>query len=248
MTDEAASRTAAQNAPDGVLEQLARLRSGAGPFVIGVTGPVAVGKSVFSSALKAGLERAPALARIELAATDGFLRPNTQLEALGLATEKGFPASYDTHALKAALAAVRAGPAVFPGYSHVTYDVEPDLARTLDRPDILIVEGLNLRLNAPGEPRLVDALIYLDADEADLEAWFVARFMGLWAIAEHDPASFYARFRSMSPEQAEGFARMVWTGINLRNLREHIVHARAEADLVVRKGPDHAIVAVEARG
>ena len=90
--------------------------------------------------------------------------------------------------------------------------------------------------------------IYLDAEEADLEAWFVARFMGLWSAAEHDPASFYVRFRGMTPEQAEGFARMVWTGINLRNLREHIVHARAEADLVVRKGADHAIVSVATRG
>ena len=247
MTDETTGRLAADTVPDGLLRHLDRLRPTTGTFVIGVTGSVAVGKSVFSNALKARLAVAPGAPRIELAATDGFLRPNADLEAQGLAAEKGFPVSYDADALRAALAAVRVGPARFPGYSHVTYDVAPDLARTLDRPDILIIEGLNLRLNAPAQPRLIDALIYLDADEADLEAWFVARFLGLWAAAEHDPGSFYVRFRSMSPEQAEGFARMIWTGINLRNLREHIVHARAEADIVVRKGADHAVVAVEAR-
>lgn len=247
MTDETTGRPLAETVPDGVLDHLARLRPRTGAFVVGITGSVSVGKSVFSKALKARLTGAAGSPRIALAATDGFLRSNAELEAQGLASEKGFPASYDTEALRAALAAIRLGPTRFPGYSHVTYDVAPDLARTLDRPDILIIEGLNLRLNALGQPRLIDALIYLDADEADLEAWFVARFMGLWAAAEHDPASFYVRFRSMTPEQADAFARMIWTGINLRNLREHIVHARAEADIVVRKGADHAVVAVEAR-
>ena len=229
-----------------VVENLRRRRPEQGPFIIAITGSVSVGKSVFSKALKARLEAWPAT--VELAATDGFLRPNAQLDAEGLATEKGFPVSYDTAALRAALADVRTGPARFPGYSHVTYDVDDALARVLDRPNILIVEGLNLRLDASGAPRLIDALIYLDAEETDLESWFVARFMGLWAASEHDPASFYVRFRTMSAEQAEGFARMVWTGINLRNLREHIVHARAEADLVVRKGADHGIVGLEVRG
>ena len=245
MTDDAEPCPTGDKLMVAVVEYLRPRRPPQGPFIIGVTGSVAVGKSVFSKALKARLEAWPAT--VELAATDGFLRPNAQLDAEGLSSEKGFPVSYDTAALRAALSGVRTGPARFPGYSHVTYDVDDALARVLDRPSILIVEGLNLRLNAPGQPRLLDALIYLDADEADLEAWFVARFMGLWAAAAHDPASFYVRFRAMSPVQAESFARMVWTGINLRNLREHIVHARAEADLVVRKGADHGIVGVEAR-
>ena len=245
MTDGAEPRLADDGMMHAVIECLQRRRPQSGPFIVGVTGSVAAGKSVFSSALKTRLQAWPAT--VELAATDGFLQANAHLDAQGLATEKGFPVSYDTEGLRSALSSVRSGATVFPGYSHVTYDVEPSLARTLDRPDILIIEGLNLRLEAPGAPRLIDALIYLDAEEADLEAWFVARFMGLWAAAETEPASFYARFRSMDAAQAEGFARMVWTGINLRNLREHIVHARAEADLVVRKGPDHGIVGVEAR-
>jgi type I pantothenate kinase len=227
----------------GVAARILALRSPAGPVIVGVTGSVAAGKSVFAAALAKAL--AAEGRRIEIVATDGFLRTNADLDAAGLSSEKGFPVSYDTAALKAALKAIRKGPAVFPGYSHTTYDVEPALARTIAPPDILIVEGLNLALNAPGAPRLVDCLIYLDAEEADLEAWFVARFMGLWAAAAHDPTSFYTRFRGMTPEAAEAFARMVWTGINLRNLRDHIIHARAMADLVVRKGPDHGIVAVE---
>ncbi len=245
MTDDAKPRLADDSPMDAIVGHLHRRRPQSGPFIVGVTGSVAAGKSVFSKALKARLEAWPAT--VELAATDGFLRPNAELEAEGLATEKGFPVSYDTAGLRAALAGVRAGPVRLPGYSHVTYDVDAALARTVDRPDVLIVEGLNLRLDGPDEPKLIDALIYLDAEETDLEAWFVARFMGLWAAAEFDPTSFYARFRSMSPEQADGFARMVWTGINLRNLREHIVHARAAADLVVRKGADHNIIAVETR-
>jgi type I pantothenate kinase len=248
LTDQAKGLSS-ETSPLAEIEAYLRgRRSEAGPFIIGVTGSVAAGKSVFSNTLKAALEAWPGPPSVELAATDGFLLPNARLEALGLSNDKGFPTSYDTETLRAALTAVRAGPAVFPGYSHVTYDVDPGLARTIDAPDILIVEGLDLRLNAPGAARAIDVLIYLDAEEADLEAWFVARFMGLWAAAEHDPTSFYVRFRGMTPEQAKGFAQMVWTGINLRNLREHIVHARAEADLVVRKGLDHAIVSVAARG
>ena len=248
MTDQALGPSSDSSPLADIDAQLRDRRPPAGPFIIGVTGSVAVGKSVFSNTLKATLEAWPESPRVELAVTDGFLLPNAKLDAMGLATEKGFPVSYDTAGLRAALEGVRTGPALFPGYSHVTYDVDPGLGRTLDRPDVLIVEGLNLRLNSPGEARLIDALIYLDAEETDLEAWFVARFMGLWASAEHDPGSFYARFRSLSAKQADGFARMVWTGINLRNLREHIVHARAEADLVVRKGADHGIVGVEVRG
>jgi type I pantothenate kinase len=205
------------------------------PFIIAITGSVAAGKSAFAAAL-AGVFSG----RVEVASTDGFLFPNAVLDARGLTLRKGFPESFDTEALADTLALARVGPAVFRGYSHVTYDVDAGLVRRIDRPDVLIIEGLGL-----GPHRgAVDALIYLDADEADLESWFVARFMELWAGAEHDPASFYARFRGMDRAAAAAFARSVWSGINLPNLREHISTQRDRADLVVRKGPGHAIVEI----
>ncbi len=213
------------------------------PYLVGVTGGVAAGKSVFAGRLQAMLA-AEGLA-VEVVATDGFLLPNDRLTELGLMDQKGFPPSYDTEAMTAALAAIRLGPTRFPAYSHVTYDVDPALARTLVPPDVLIAEGLNLR--RPGAAQAVDLLIYLDAEEADLEAWFTARFLGLWAAAEHDPASFYARFRHLDREGAAGVAKWVWDGINLPNLRQHIAPARAEADLVVKKAADHRLAALGVR-
>jgi len=124
----------------------------------------------------------------------------------------------------------------------VTYDVDPTAARVIDRPGVLLVEGLALGLDRPPAPGLVDCLIYLDAEEAQLEAWFVARFMAFWEAAEHDPTSFYARFRGLDRAGAEALAHAVWNGINLPNLRGHIAPVRAHADLIAIKGPDHAIV------
>ena len=222
---------------------LTPFRPAAGPFVVGITGSVAVGKSTFAQALKTAFEAAGDQA--ELTCTDGFLHANARLEELGLTVQKGFPASYDHAALRAALEGVRRGPVRFPGYSHVTYDVDEALAREVAPPGVLIIEGLTLRHPLTGPPGLLDALIYLEADEADLERWFVARFMGLWDLAEHDPTSFYARFRSMSRPEAQAFGKMVWERINLPNLRDHIAPARAVADLVVRKSGDHAIAGVE---
>lgn len=227
-----------------IAARLAPFRPAAGPFVVGVTGSVAVGKSTFAQGLKAAFEAGGD--QVELSCTDGFLHSNARLEALGLTIQKGFPASYDHDALRAALEGVRARPTRFPGYSHVTYDVDVALARTIAPPGVLIIEGLTLRHPLTGPPGLLDALIYLEAAEADLERWFVARFMGLWEAAEHDPGSFYARFRAMSAPEAEAFGKMVWERINLPNVRDHIAPARALADLVVRKGADHAIEGVEA--
>lgn len=226
-----------------VAERLAARRPPEGTYVVGVTGAVAAGKSVFAQALADRLARDGA--RVELVCTDGFLLPNARLAELELTNQKGFPPSYDHAALRAALEGVRRAPTVFPGYSHVTYDVDPALARTLDPPEVLVIEGLNL-VPTHG-PSLIDTLVYLDADEAHLQAWFTGRFMGLWEAAEHDPASFYARFRGMSRPEAEGLAAMVWEKINLKNLRDHIAPARDLADLVVRKGPEHEILGVEAR-
>lgn len=221
-----------------VLDALAPLRPASGPFIVGVTGSVAVGKSTFASQLQARLDGA------ELVCSDGFLHPNAKLEELGSLARKGVPDTYDHPALAAALAAIRTGPAIFPTHSHVTYDIDPLLARRLKPPPVLIVEGLTLRDPATGPASLLDALIYLEADEADLERWYVARFLELWEAAETDPTSFYARFRHMDRDQTDALARTVWRQVNLKTLHDHIVHARPRADLIVSKGPDHAIVGV----
>jgi type I pantothenate kinase len=214
-----------------------------GTYVVGVTGSVASGKSTLAVRLETLLaERG---AQVERVATDGFLLPNPVLDARGLTNRKGFPETYDLAALAAALAAVRQGPARFPAYSHVTYDLDPAADRTLDKPDILIIEGLALGLDRPPRPGAIDCLVYLDADEAHLEAWFVARFLEFWEAAESDPASFYARFRTFDRPGAEALARAVWAGINLPNLIGHISPVRAHADLVVVKGADHEILEIE---
>ncbi|CAN7198607.1 hypothetical protein LJR164_000588 [Phenylobacterium sp. LjRoot164] len=225
-----------------IIELLSPLRPAAGPFIVGVTGSVAAGKSTFAQALADQL--AAGGAQVEIACTDGFLHPNAVLETRGTLGQKGAPDTYDHAALRAALSAVRSGPAQFPAYSHVIYDIDPALTRTLAPPDVLVIEGLTLRHPDTGPADLLDALIYLDAAEADLERWYVARFLELWEAAEYDPTSFYARFRHMSREQTDGLARMVWRDVNLKNLHDHIIHARARADLVVGKAPDHAIAIV----
>jgi type I pantothenate kinase len=205
---------------------------------------VASGKSTFAGQLAAAL--AGAGADVEIACTDGFLMANAALDAQGILGRKGFPESYDMAALRAALAAVRSGPADFPGYSHAIYDIDPALMRRIGPRDVLIVEGLALHEGAAALG--LDALIYLDADEAHLQGWFTERLIGLWRAAEHDPASFYAQFRHFTEPQAREFAVRVWQAINLPNLREHIVKARDVAELVVRKGEDHAILRVMERG
>jgi type I pantothenate kinase len=214
-----------------------------GVLVAGVTGGVAAGKSVFAQRLGAALAQAGL--RVEQVATDGFLHPNARLTELGLLDQKGFPPSYDTESLRAALTAIRSGPVEVPGYSHALYDIDPALSRRIAPPDVLIVEGLNLR--RPGAADAVDLLIYLDAEEADLEAWFTARFLDLWAAAEHDPTSFYARFRHLDRAGAAGVAKWVWDGVNLPNLRQHIAPGKAEADLVAIKGADHRLTALGKR-
>jgi type I pantothenate kinase len=223
--------------------ELMRARTGARiPFIVGITGAVAVGKSTLAAALQTVMRRTTdARTReldVEVVCTDGFLFDNATLEARGLSQRKGFPESYDAAALRRALASVRTGPADFPGYSHITYDIDAALTRRIPPPSVLIVEGLGLQ-----EPAAVglDALLYLDAEEDLLETWFTERFVGFWRAAESDPDSFYARFRNMDEAEIQVFAAQVWRKINLPNLREHIVHARDRADWVVRKGPGHVI-------
>ena len=204
--------------------------------VVGLTGSVAAGKSTLAGGLKATLE---AGLTVEVVSTDGFLWPNAVLAERGVLMRKGYPETYDAEGLAAALAAIRKGPTLFPGYSHVIYDIDPGLAREIAPPDILILEGLGLASKAAG----LDLLVYLDADEVDLEDWFARRFVGFWRAAERDPASFYARFRSMSEAEVEAFARtVVWGQMNLPNLRDQIIKARGEADIVVRKRADHSLM------
>jgi type I pantothenate kinase len=216
-----------------------------GTFVVGVTGSVASGKSALADQLAPILDPAT-----QVISADGFLFPNRILAARGLEARKGYPESFDLSALAAALNGLRRGPVAIPAYSHVTYDVDPAAGRIVDRPVAVVVEGLALGLDRPvppGQAGLIDCLIYIDAAEADLEAWFVARFMKLWENAEADPSSFYARFRSLDRAGAEDLAGTVWREINLPNLRDHIAPLREHADLVVTKGPDHAVTALGVR-
>ena len=226
-----------------IADRIERRRGGQGAYLVGVTGAVAAGKSTFAAQLAAAI--ATAGAGVEIVCTDGFLMNNAALDARGILGRKGFPESYDMAAMRAALAAVRTGSADFPGYSHAIYDIDPALTRRLGPADLVIVEGLALHEGAAALG--LDALIYLDADEAHLEGWFTERLIGLWRAAEHDPTSFYAQFRHFSEPEARAFAVRVWQAINLPNLRDHIAKGRDVADLVVRKGPDHAILGVEER-
>jgi len=231
--------------PDALGSLAALLKARVSPgevLIVGITGSVAAGKSTLCEALKARLEPAHS---VEVIATDGFLFPNAVLAERDLSLRKGFPESYDTQAMIAAIGAARVGPTAFPGYSHVIYDVDP-VTRIVDKPDILMLDGLGL---APQPGRLgvsddLDLLIYLDASEEDLETWFVQRFLTFWRAAADNPASFYAQFLAMSEPQVIDFARMVWNGINLPNLRDHISRARAVADIVIRKSADHSLTLV----
>jgi type I pantothenate kinase len=220
-------------------ELLWEQRPQTGAYLIGLTGGVASGKTTLAASLVEAFEAAPGRQRVERIGADGFLHPNVVLIDRGILDRKGFPESYDREAMHAALRTVRIAPTDFPGYSHVIYDIDPASSRTIAPPDVLIVEGLGIDRAAP-----VDTLVYLDAEEVDQEAWFVARFMDFWEVGRRDPGSFYARFRDLDPEAAAQLGARVWTSINRPNLREHISPIRETADIVVTKGADHAILSI----
>jgi type I pantothenate kinase len=219
------------------------------PLVVGVAGSVAVGKSTFARVLRALVARWPGDPRVDLVTTDGFLFPNVTLEARGLLGRKGFPESYDVRRLVQFLKDVKRGdrPVHAPVYSHQAYDIVPGVVQTVDRPDVIIVEGLNvLQAGAerPGRPSVstfFDFSIYIDAHERDIEEWYIARFLALRETVFRNPQSYFHRYAGLTDQQARDTAREIWTGINGVNLRENIGPTRDRAWLVLEKGPDHAV-------
>ena len=227
------------------------------PYVIGVAGSVAVGKSTTARLLQALLARWPNTPKVDLVTTDGFLLSNAELTRLGLMERKGFPESYDTGALLRFVADIKAGkrPVRAPRYSHLVYDVMPDEEIVVDRPDILIVEGLNV-LQPARPPRdgaipfvsdYFDFSVYLDATEEDLHRWYVNRFLRLRHTAFRDPLSYFRKYAELSETEAIATAEGLWTRINLLNLRENIVPTRERASLILKKGASHRIEAVALR-
>jgi type I pantothenate kinase len=226
------------------------------PYVIGVAGSVAVGKSTFARILQALLARWPDHPKVDLITTDGFLHPNHVLEERGIMNRKGFPESYDTRNLLKFLRELKSGrPAVqAPVYSHVVYDIIEGEQTTVCQPDILILEGLNvLQVGAPGSEAAefvsdyFDFSIYIDADEGDIEQWYVDRFLSLCDSVFQNPDSFFRHFAHLSRDEAIATARGIWQGINGLNLSENIEPTRERASLILRKGADHRVSDVRLR-
>jgi len=228
------------------------------PFIIGVGGSVAVGKSTTARVLKALLARWPDHPRVDQITTDGFLFPNAELEQRRLMDRKGFPESFDTARLLNFLADVKSGVAHVeaPVYSHFHYDILPEQRTVVQSPDILIVEGLNVlqpaRMPRGGEAipfvsDFFDFSIYLDADPDVIEDWYVARFMRLRNTAFRDPAAYFHQYANLSPEAARERALTIWRTINLKNLEENILPTRQRARLILRKEADHHVESVALR-
>jgi type I pantothenate kinase len=215
------------------------------PFVIGIAGSVAVGKSTAARVLRALLAQWPEHAHVDLVTTDGFLLPNAELTRRGLMNRKGFPESYDRRALVRFVADVKAGKEEVsaPVYSHLVYDIVPGAAEVIHRPDILIVEGLNVL--QPGSrlavADLFDFAIYVDAHIDDIRRWYVERFLKLRHTAFADPNSYFHRYASLSDADAIAQATQIWAEINEPNLVHNILPTRPRADLVLQKGSDHSV-------
>lgn len=225
---------------DALAARIREIHAERSDLVIALTGSVAVGKSTLARHLATQLSDTHI---VDTVSTDGFLFPTAYLREQGLFERKGFPETYDRAAMASAIQSVRETPTAFPGYSHVTFDPDPALTRLIEPSQVLILEGLGFapRASATAEPHEPDMLIYLDADLADIETWFLERFLRLWRAAEHDPSSFYAQFLHMSEPELITFAKSVWAAINLPNLKTNILPLRVHADLVVKKDATHAI-------
>src|SRR5947199_6322361 len=228
------------------------------PYIIGVAGSVAVGKSTTARVLQALLARWPNVPKVDLVTTDGFLLPNAVLAREGLMEKKGFPESYDLPALLRFLADVKAGrrPVRAPIYSHLVYDVMPNQWIEVDRPDILIVEGLNVLQTGqlPKDGKAIpyvsdffDFSVYIDAEEEVLRRWYVDRFLTLRETAFRDPKSYFHRYSNLNDEQAIDTATSIWERINLINLRENILPTRRRAHLILKKEESHLVQEVALR-
>jgi type I pantothenate kinase len=228
------------------------------PFILGVGGSVAVGKSTTARVLKALLARWPDHPRVDQITTDGFLYPNAELEQRGLMERKGFPESFDTARLLNFLADVKSGVARVeaPVYSHFHYDILPEQRTVIESPDILIVEGLNVlqpaRMPRGGEAipfvsDFFDFSIYLDADPGIIQDWYVSRFMRLRATAFRDPGAYFHQYANLAPDAAHARALEIWRSINLKNLEENILPTRQRARLILRKAADHHVESVALR-
>ena len=228
------------------------------PFIIGMAGPVAVGKSTTARILKELLTRWPSSPKVDLVTTDGFLYPNVVLRRDNLMERKGFPDSYDVGALLRFLSGIKSGRSNVraPVYSHLTYDVMPGEFVTVDRPDILIFEGTNVlqTRELPKDGNFVpfvsdffDFSIYIDADEQVIHEWYIDRFMRLRETAFCNPQSFFYRYSQLSEDAARAIAEGLWENINLKNLRENILPTRPRAGLILKKGAGHLVEEVAIR-
>lgn len=228
------------------------------PFVVGVAGSVAVGKSTTARILRELLARWPGTPRVELLTTDGFLYPNAELEHRGVLERKGFPESYDRRGLLRFVAEVKSGKdeVSAPVYSHLTYDIVPGERIVVRRPDVLIVEGLNVlqppRVRENGRTGLAvsdffDFSVYVDARVDDIKGWYVDRFLRLRETAFADPNSYFHRYAALTDEQARETALAIWRTTNERNLVENVLTTRGRANLVLSKGKDHSVQRVRLR-
>jgi type I pantothenate kinase len=222
------------------------------PFVIGVAGSVAVGKSTTARVLKALLARWPDHPRVDLMTTDGFLYSNAELERRGLMDRKGFPESFDTERLLRFLGDIKSGVdrVSAPVYSHFQYDVLPGQEVIIEQPDILIIEGLNILQPAempkdggtiPFVSDFIDFAIYIDADMAVIEKWYLTRFMRLRSTAFRDPGAYFHKYAAMAPDDVRKTALRLWRTINLKNLEQNILPTRRRAQLILQKGESHRV-------